>query len=189
MSPAAPARKLALVLIQERLAQGPLAEIDFYRFEKMAKKELDSTRSRPSGLSALGVLACLRGDERKMRDCHERAIAITGGSLTETYNYATSLNCLRKHEEALGLAEKVYKEDPLSLEALGLIIRALYHLGRLEEAFARIREWDSKSKKEHPYALDILEEIADEKDIPSAREELARGETIPWETLKAELGL
>jgi prevent-host-death family protein len=37
--------------------------------------------------------------------------------------------------------------------------------------------------------LDALENAADAEEVQAAREEAARGEVVPWETVKSELGL
>lgn len=179
-----PARKYTVLAIQERLSQGPLSEIDFARFEKAAKKEIQG-EFPANGLAALGILACLRGDLGAMHDFHNRAILTDDAAFMQTFNYATSLCQCRLFNDALDLAAGGFAKDKLNLDLLYVIIRAEYCLNMIDEAAGHIKVWNTMAKKPHPLAVDIQETLEDRSAVGAGRAEIARGEFVSMDELMA----
>ena len=86
-------------------------------------------------------------------------------------------------------ARKALGADPQNIEALGLLIEVLYHQEQYQDALVALKRWDGLTDEEHPLALDVAEDAADEADIITAREEIASGEVYSWEEVRKELGL
>lgn len=154
MSHAVPAKKSILEDIRDRALKGPLSEFDFVRFGDAARKEIEVNPAM--GHDALGMLACLRGDEKGMRKFHMNALRLSGRASQHLSNFAVSLAQLNRLEEAQEYQLEAAEKDPTNLLQLRFLI-ALLHKGRSADRLALYLErWNSLSQS--PYE-DISVEI------------------------------
>ena len=112
----------------------PLAEIEF-PLKKIEYAVLRAKESFPADVFAiLGMIECLRGNEKKMDAFHDRAIKLSMGSDEDfKLRYATSLNLVGRHLEAYKLAKEVYEGNPLNTDAISPILVAAHDLGYGDE--------------------------------------------------------
>jgi hypothetical protein len=181
-----PAKISLIDEIKARYSFGMPSDIELKKFEKsaVALKSIEPE----NGYAALGILACIKGNEKDCRRNHEAALTCSGRTSIQLTNYANSLRLLRIFGDALLYANEAWTKDQAYLSALDVIIRAMYEAGIGGESLLwHLERWATLTGKQHVVALWVREDEEDKLDIEGARNE--EGELIPWEQVKAELGL
>lgn len=174
--------------IKERLEKGPLTEFDYAFFAREAEK-IKSDQPE-TAFSALGVLACIRGDEKASRELHEKSILVAPSSSLMAHNYAVSLARLGRHDEAMGQLRRAIFLDGTNRIALSLFVDVAYRMGSIDGISEGLARWKKMFPDErHAVEGYLDEDAADAALIAEARADVAEHGTVPWEEIKRELNL
>lgn len=172
-------------MIKDRLAESPLTEFDFCRFEHEAEK---IKKLKPEiAFSALGVLACIRNDEETCRSYHEKSLCAAPLSSLMRHNFAVSLFRFGKLEEAAKMAELAVRMDRRDIRPAKVWVDVAYHLGdafMIEEALKHWRKICGGVR--HSVEDYLLEDAEDSLLVDAALEDVRANGTIPWEKFKNE---
>lgn len=122
--------------------------------------------NRPYGLSALGAIACAKGDIQAMHRNHRESIVIGGKDETLYFNYANSLEICGFPKEAYAYAKVAYDEmGDRQEDLLGVLINVCGQLGWDAEIELYAAAWERLTKKPHKTYLRHQEEIEEAKQI------------------------
>ncbi|MDK2957786.1 MAG: hypothetical protein PWQ57_3284 [Desulfovibrionales bacterium] len=175
-----PAGFQLIIDLSVRYQEGPISEVELANYSKQAR---DAKKTDPAlGLCALGMIAAIKGNEREMRDYHERAITVSGEGVVYIFNYGSSLEIMGFRTEAFSWILRAVKADPGNLQFLNRMIWTAYTLNdnRLETFLGR---WKKLRGEPHP----VAEEIEDERDVAAALASIETEGTISWEDLRQEM--
>lgn len=172
--------------IKDRLAKGPLTEFDLRRFEADAEKLKKA--SPEFAFSALGILACIRGDENTCRAHHDNSIRLSPLSSLMHHNFAVSLFRMAKFPEAAGYARKAISLDGLDIRPARLLPEIAYSFGDGELLAWALDNWHKVANGERHFIEDYLDEDADDARLADeALADVKANGTIPLSALLSEL--
>jgi len=153
------------------------------------KKAADSLLSEEPHVarSVYGVIACLKGDETTMRREHEMSVALRPWDADMHRNYGRSLYELGHVQESIPHMVRAAELAPEDLPALDFLLKYAYAAGDTDVLDAWLPEYAKRTGAEHVVRQYLLEDLEDVELLDQAKVE--DESNIPWETLKAELGL
>jgi tetratricopeptide (TPR) repeat protein len=150
MSPIAAQKRKFDELIDEinSLRSGDdINEIEVGRCKIEAKKL--KQRFPEQAFSALGMIACIEEEYGKMRQYHEKAIAISPGVPLFLSHYAASLGRAAYYDEAYDYAKKALRGDPDDFYALQLLTDVSKILDLQEEHSFYVKEFNKMSDEKY----------------------------------------
>lgn len=153
------------------------------------KKAADSLLSEEPHIarSVYGVIACLQGDEMTMRREHEMSVKLRPWDANMHRNYGRSLYEHGHMQESIPHMVRAVELAPEDIPALDSLLKYAYAAGDTVVLDAWLPEYAKRVGTEHVVREYLLEDLKDVKLLDQAKVE---GESnVPWETLKAELGL
>lgn len=163
----------------------PLYPLELMKLKKAAESILDAIPA--TAHSVFGVVACLQGDEKKMRHEHELSIKLNPSDSNILKNYSRSLFEHGYVSEAIPYLVKSVELAPEDLDNIDVLLRYAY----LDDDTGIIEKWSPEYKKRagHPHVVESW--VAEDKEDLAMLDETEVNieECIPWETLKEELGL
>ena len=159
----APAKKSLIEEIKLRLLKGAISPFEIAGFKKRAQ-ELKSSDT-DNAFAVLGIIACIEGDLEECRKHHENAIRHAKFPSIQISNYATSLNYIGLHSEALELALRARKADMTNMKALDVAVMASFNLGDEQRYIAFASEWKRLVGDDHPTYSEYLEEVKEANEL------------------------
>ena len=131
-------------------------EIRKFKNEAEKLKQVDL----PGAFTILGIIACIEKNTDDMHSSHKNAIAYSSDEdvkIVSMVQYVISLYNAELFEEAHVKSLGIYKEDPLFLSNLNMLIKITNRLDREEEFQKYVDEWKRNTGENH-FSVDFPED-------------------------------
>lgn len=159
-----------------------LARVKFM-IDQLAKADL------PQSQSLRAVYYYLSGDSESARQWHELSIKTSPSNSFMYANYASVLHQMGKYDEAIEQYEKALSINRSNYDIISSIIVTAYCASRSDILDKWLPAYKALTGREHYVAEYLLEDAEDEAELDAIIAEGAEKGTIPWESVKKELGL
>ncbi|HEU6438517.1 MAG TPA: hypothetical protein VE028_13805 [Nitratidesulfovibrio sp.] len=170
-----------------KASEGELSEFELAQLERVGKLLLKS--SPPNGHTALGIVACLKGDIKRAIREHKASLASAPGDPTMLANYSRTLAVFEKFDEAYELMLQAVLADRTNTSLVSTLALYAYNAADMENAAKWAHEYRKLTQKPCTVEFWLDEDAEDEAELNDIKTEAESSGYTDWSLVKSELGL